>query len=329
MSASVSLIGNAPAVKPDARHGVIVATGNLRTEDDPRGLQQPSLFVSTPTSSIAVSPDGKRVAVIRSAETGQQIVTFTTAHPNELTTTRDLSGEGQIANHLVWAGDGSDSLLFDATKMVPGPANTMTSEYSALWSIDLGTKEVREVGRVSGQNTKLWPIAWLPKQQIAGALELPQAGAVTSYVLIKPGGLQRAPVAPGLALTAFSSSRNGLRVLVSNATGVRWWPTDQPAAAQDLPAGPRETLGHAEFRPGVDAEIGVEVLSGGRFDIWTLAGPRRVVAERVAGFIHWRVDGTAAITSSDPNTVLLIDPTSGAMTPLPGGGFPVADVVAF
>ena len=93
--------------------------------------------------------------------------------------------------------------------------------------------------------------------------------------------------------------------VVSLETSVRWWPVDQPTAAKDLMAQPGERLGHAEFRPGAD-ELGVGVAEGGRFKIWTLTGARRVVASRAAGFLHWRVDGSAAIASSDPSAVLLI-----------------------
>jgi formylmethanofuran:tetrahydromethanopterin formyltransferase len=67
----------------------------------------------------------------------------------------------------------------------------------------------------------------------------------------------------------------------------------------------------------------------GRFEIWTLTGQRRVVANQVGSFVHWRADGTAAIVSADPTAVLLIDPVTGGTTPFPGGLFPVADVVIF
>jgi hypothetical protein len=97
----------APAVKPDAQHGLIVATGNMRTEDDPRGLQQPSLFMLTPTTAFGTSPDGKRIALIQTSQTGQRIVTFTTSRPNDVSTVVDLAGSGELANRVVWARFGS------------------------------------------------------------------------------------------------------------------------------------------------------------------------------------------------------------------------------
>jgi len=318
----------ASAVKPDSQHGVIIATGNMRTEDDPRGLQQPSLFMLTPTSSYTVSPDGKRIALIRTSQTGQHIVTFTTTRPNDVTAVVDLSGSGELTSRVIWAGDGSDSLLFDAVKETHGSGggDNATWQYSALRSVDLATRTVREVVRIAGQNTKLWQLAWLPGRQLVGALEMRQLGPVANYVLVRSGAAERTAMNPSPGVASFGASRDGLRILVSSSTSVRWWPVDQPSAAKDLTAQPGESLGYAEFRPGTD-ELGVDVGRG--FEIWTLTGGRRVVGNSFQGFRHWRVDGSAAITTSDPSAVLLIDPATGVMTPLPGGGFPVADVVGF
>jgi len=329
-SPAATATASGSAVKPDSQHGLIVATGNMRTEDDPRGLQQPSLFMLAPTSSIGVSPDGKRIALIRTSQTGQQIVTFTTARPNDVTTVVDLSGSGELANRVVWAGDGSDSLLFDVVKETRGPGggDNLIQEYSALWSVDLATRDVRQIVRIEGQNTKLWALAWLPARQVVGALEMRQLGPVTNYVVVRSGAIERTAMSPIMGVASFSASRDGLRIVVSIETSLRWWPVDQPSAAKELMAQPGETLGHAEFRPGAD-ELGVGVAEGGRFEIWTLTGARRVVASRAAGFLRWRVDGSAAIAASDPFAVLLIDPVTGATTPLPGGGFPVAEVVMF
>jgi hypothetical protein len=299
----------------------------MRTEVDERGLQQPSLFQLAPTSAYAVSPDGKRVALIRTSQTSQQIVTFTTVRPNDVTAVADLSGSGERARNVVWAGDGTDSILFAVVKDAPGSVDSAW-EYSAVRSVNVASRDVREIGRISGQNTALLPLAWLPGRQIVGALELRTSRPIVNYVTIRSGVVERTAISPNPNSDSFSASRDGLRVVVSLSTGLRWWPVDQPSAAKDLPGQPGEKLGRAEFRPGTD-DLGVEVPEGGRLEIWTLTGQRRVVASRVGNFIHWRADGTAAIASPGPDTVLLVDPTTGATTPLPGGGFPVADVVLF
>lgn len=319
-------------VRPDARHGLIVATGNMRTEDDPRGLQEPSLFMTAPTTAYSISPDDKRVALIQTTQAGQRIVTFTTARPNDVTTVFDLASSGEVALHVVWAGDGSNSLLFAVVKRGPDTATTFSFEYSALRVVEIrqGDRDVVEIARVSdpAKDTQFAPLAWLPARQLAAALEISAQGTVKSYVLVRNAVLERTPLtlAPRL-WTLFDASRDGERVLVSQDAGVRWWPVDQPGAAKDLSGGGAR-IGRAEFRPGAD-EIGVEVPEGGKLEVWSLSGQRRVVAERVGTFLHWRVDGTAAITSPDPTTVLLVDAATGTTIPLPGGGFPVADVVLF
>jgi hypothetical protein len=282
------------------------------------------------TSSLGVSPDGKRVALIQTSQTGQRVLTFTTARPNDVTTVVDLAGSGELASRVIWAGDGSDSLLIDAVKETRGSGGGDNAiwEYSALRSVNLATREVREVARIAGQNTKLWQLAWLPARGLVGALEMRQLGLVANYVVVRNGTVERTVMTPSPGVASFSASRDGLRVVVSLPAAVRWWPLDQPNAMKDLPAQPGETLGRAEFRPGSD-ELGVEVPEGGRFEIWTLTGQRRVVASRVGNFRAWRADGTAAFGSPDPTVVLLIDPTTGATTPLPGGGFPIAATVMF
>jgi len=279
---------------------------------------------------VSVSPDGKRIAFVYQSGTTWQIRTFTTARPSDVTTLVDLTGSGEISSRLVWAGDGSNALLFEATKETRGQGggDNLIWEYSALRTIDVGTKAVRELARISGQNHKLSPLAWLPAQQLAGAIEVEPLGPVASYVVVRNGSIERTALTPKSNAARFSASRDGQRILMTGDTSLRWWPVGSPAAAKDLAAQNGEQLAFAEFRPGAD-EIGVDVPAGGRFEIWKLDGQRRVVATRVTGFRHWRADGTGAFVSPDPNTVLLLDPNTGSTVPVPGGGFPIAETVLF
>jgi hypothetical protein len=323
----------AAAVRPDAQHGLIVATGGLRTEDADRSLQTPSLFATTPTSAYAVSADGKRIALVRTSQTGQEIVTFTTARPNDIAIVHDLAGSGEVAGHLVWAGDGSGSVLVQIEKQTRGSGggDNLIIEYSTLRAVDVTTHLVREIARISGQNNSLWPLVWLPGRQgtqLAGALEARPLGPVVNYILVRNNSIERTPMSPNPSVASFNASRDGARVLMFTPTFVRWWPFDQPQSATDLPAQPGELLARAEFRPGSD-EIGVDRPNpAGQFEIWTLTGQRHVVATRVTGFLHWRVDGTAALAAPGKDSLVLIDPASGALVPLPGPSF-VADVVLF
>ena len=94
------------------------------------------------------------------------------------------------------------------------------------------------------------------------------------------------------------------------------------------------TLGraeYAEFRPGT-SEIGVSVAAAGtgavgppgHFEIWDLVSGKQRVVSPTVGFSRWRSDGSAAISGTT-----LVDPQTGATTPLPGGAFKIAEVVLF
>ena len=326
------------AVRPDNTHGIITFQ-NIRTEADPRDLQQPPQFVRNGRSdfSVAVSPDGTRVAMIRTGETGQQLVTFTTARPNDVTIAAiDFSTTGEVASELVWAGDSSEYVVFSVDKRAGA---TITSSYSALRSYDIAAKKQSEIARITS-GLHLVPLAWRFDTHVGGAIEIDAfTGRVASYDVIRDNSLtDRTPtpnlrggdVQSGPFKTQFSASRDGNRIVAVFAPAVRWWPVDQPGAAKELLADSKGRAEYAEFRPGT-GELGVRVLAAtvgqgvpppGHFEIWSLSGQQRVVSP-TAGFSRWRVDGTAALDGTN-----LVDPDSGAVTPLPGAT-KVVDVVRF
>ena len=139
-------------LKPDASHGLITFEG-VRTEADATNLQQPAQF--SQTGRLAVSPDGKRVAVVRSGATGLQLITFATARPNEVTVLIDFTGE--TVGGLVWAGDNSDSLLLQVEQL-SGFQPDADVVYSSLRSIDAKTKVVKEIVRIT--TARLAALAW-------------------------------------------------------------------------------------------------------------------------------------------------------------------------
>jgi hypothetical protein len=322
----------AGGVRPDAEHGVITFQ-NIRTEADPRDLQQVPQFIRNGRSdfTVGVSPDGTRVAMIRSGETGQQLITFTTTLPDNVTIVLGFSGEA--AGGVVWAGDGVNSLLIAVSKIAASSGGPQpTFEYSTLRVVDLGTKQVREIARITN-GSFFQPLAW--RSPIAAAAEIGAAGRAGSYDLVRESA--RTDVSPertpltNVFVGGITASRDGTRIAAVAAPAVRWWPIDQPGAAKELLADSRGRAEYAEFRPGKD-ELGVRVAAAttalgvpppGHFEIWSLSGPQRGVSP-TAGFSRWRVDGTAALDATN-----LVDPDTGAVTPLPGGAFKIVDVVRF
>lgn len=324
-------------VRPDAKHGLITFNA-IRTEDSAPNLQQPPQFARTGTAGIdfkvAVSPDGKRVAMILTGETGQQLITFTTAKPNDVTMVLDLSGGTEFAVDVVWAGDGSDYVIYSIdAKSARTPPATSPILYSALRTADLAAKKQSEVARIT-TGLHLVPLAWRFDTHNGGAIEQDAGtGAAAAYDVIRGNTLADRTVLTGVnSATAVRASRDGTRVLAVAAPAVRWWPVDQPSAAKEVRADlSRGRAEYAEFRPGTN-EIGVSVAAAstgpvgppGHFEIWDLSSGKQRVVSPTVGFSRWRADGSAAI-----NGTALVDPDTGATTPLPGGAFKIVEVVLF
>ena len=279
-------------VRPDAKHGLITFEG-IRTEASATNLQQPSQFARTGTAGtdfkVAVSPDGKRVAMIRTGETGQQLITFTTAKPNDVTVVLDLSGGTEFAVDVVWAGDGSDYVIYSIdAKSSRTPPATSPILYSALRTADLAAKKQSEVARIT-TGLHLVPVAWRFDTHNGGAIEQDAGtGAAAAYDVIRGNTLADRTVLTGVnSATAVRASRDGTRVLAVAAPAVRWWPVDQPSAAKEVLADlSRGRAEYAEFRPGT-TEIGVSVVASstgpvgppGHFEMWDLSsGKQRVVS---------------------------------------------------
>ena len=321
------------AIKPDSTHGVITFQ-NIRTEADPRDLQQPPEFTRDGRSSdfnVGVSPDGTRVAMLRYGQTGTQLITFTTARPKDITVVLDFSGSGETAGSVIWAGDGANSVLIVVSKVATSSGPEPTFTYSTLRVVDLGTKQVTELLRISNGDY-LMPLAWRLDMNLAAAAEVGAGGRVGNYIYRWGGGTTFFTLPPNVFSTGITASRDGKRIVAVTDPTVRWWPTEQPTAAKELTADSRGRAEYAAFRPGTD-ELGVNVSAPtasagvpppGHLEIWNVTtGAQRVVTP-LYGFQFWRVDGSAALQGTN-----LIDPQTGAVTQLPGGPIKIVDVVRF
>jgi hypothetical protein len=336
-SAVPSSTSGVASVAPDARHGIITFE-NIRTEADPKDLQSPAQFSRAPGSGgfvVAVSPDGTRVAMITSGQTGQRLITFTTSRPNDVTSVLDFAGSGEFARGLVWAGDGSSSVLIAVEKQTlgQGGGDNLIVDYATLRSVDLSTRQVKELARISGQSRSLLPLAWLPARQVAAAVEQQPLGPIGDYILVRGGALERSALSGAINIFSFSASRDGTRIVGAFPPAIRWWPTEQPSAVTEITALNNSRAEFAAFRPGSD-ELGVNagapsagpgVPPPGHFEIWSPDGKTQRVVSTTASFTYWRSDGSAAFDGGGQ----LIDPNTGATTPLPGGAVKIAATVMF
>jgi len=276
-----------------------------------------------------VSPDGRRLAMLRTTETGQQLVWGDATRFSDAKVAVDLSGSGEFATSLVWAADNTNSIAFTVMKPGTAPGIEPPPLYSAFRSVDLGTGAVREVVRTENDRV-LVPLIWRPRDNVAAAFETGPGGFASSYVVIRGGQLERTVFDRDEPPRALQSDREGARILGlfgrSNENLVRWWAWDRPEQPREMRAPTGEGVVRAVWRPGAD-EIGVEILSSaprqgmrGRFELWSVATDARRVVATDGSIEFFRADGTAAIGlrgTAAPFEIVVIDLATGTTAPVP------------
>jgi hypothetical protein len=290
----------------------------IRTEVDPTALNK------TPNwnegAAAAVSPDGKRVAILRSGETGQGIISFTTAKPDDITYVMDMAGTGElIVGPPVWAADNSDSLLIGVIKPGAQTGIEPPPAYSALRSVDIKTHKITELTRTTN-NFVLMPVVWHPGGAVAAAYETGPGGYATNYVVVRDQQVTRAPFGADVSGGTLASNQDGTRVVAiygRDGATVHWWPFDRFDQQTELKAPAGEGAYRAYWRFGRDELV---VATGSstippsanmRLEVWGSQSGRRVVRD-TGGLAFVRVDGTAALAFD----YQLVDLTTGATTPV-------------
>jgi hypothetical protein len=308
-----------PGVRPDASHGMLTRNpAAIRTEADPTALNK------TPNwnegAAAAVSPDGKRVAILRTGETGQGIITFTTEKPDEITSVMDMAGTGEnLVGAPVWAADNSDSLLLAITK--PGAATGVAPPpaYSALRSVDVKTHKVTEVTRTTN-GFVLVPVVWHPGAAAAAAYETGDGGFAVNYLVIRGQQVTRTPFGATVVGGTLAANQDGTRVAAIYGTPgatVHWWPFDRFDQQTELKPAVGDGAYRAYWRAGRDEIVVATGPSAGiasanmRVEVWGSQAGRRVVRD-TGGIALVRVDGTAALAFD----YQLVDLTTGATTPV-------------
>jgi hypothetical protein len=311
------------AARPDASHGMLTRNPvAIRIEADTTPLNKTLNWDDG--AAAAVSPDGKRVAVLRSGQTGQGIISFTTVKPDEITTVLDMAGTGElVVGPPVWAADGSDSLLVGVIK--PGTQSGVDPPpaYSALRSIDVKTHTVTELTRVTS-NYVLIPVVWHPGGAVATAYETGPGGFAVNYVVVRGQQVTRTPFGGDVIAGTVTANQDGTRVLAIDGRDggtVRWWGFDRFDQGTELKPPPGEGVFRAYWRAGRD-EIVVAIDKNGptstprspsapRLEVWGSQSGRRLVRD-TGGLALVRVDGTAAIAAD----CQLVDLTTGATAPV-------------
>jgi hypothetical protein len=313
---------SALGVRPDASHGMLTRNpAAIRTESDPTALNR------TPNwdegAAAAVSPDGKRVAMLGGSR-GQRLISFTTTRPDEITTLVDLTSSGEfIVGPPVWAADGSDSLLVGVVKPSGQAGVEPPPSYAALRSIDTKTRAVAELTRTTN-NYVVVPVAWHPGGGVAAAYETGPGGLAVAYVVVRGQQVTRTPFGGDVVASTIVANEDGTRVLAldgRDGATVRWWSFDRFDQQTELKPTAGEGVYRATWRSRRD-EIVVAVGQSGptstprsfsamRLEVWGSQSGRRVVRD-TGGLALVRVDGTAALAAD----YQLVDLTTGATTPV-------------
>lgn len=318
-STSASATSAAAGTKPDASHGILTRNpAAIRTEADPTALNKTASW--NDGAIAAVSPDGKRLAILRTSETGQAIVTFTTAKPDEITSVMDMAGTGEnVVGPPVWAADGSDSLLVGILKpgaqtgIAPPPA------YSALRSVNVKTHNVIEVTRTTN-GFVLVPVVWHPGAGVAVAFETGDGGFAVNYLVIQGPQVARTPFGATVGGGTLSVNQDGTRVAAifgGQVSTVHWWPYDKFDQQTELKPAAGDGAYRVSWRSGRDELVvatgpaATPPSTNMRVEVWGSQSGRRVVRD-TGGIALVRVDGTAVLSFD----YQLVDLTTGATTPV-------------
>ena len=321
-SATSSPSASATGVKPDASHGMLTRNpAAIRTEADPTALNKTPNW--SDGAAAAVSPDGKRVAILRSGETGQGIISFTTAKPDEITYVMDMAGTGEnIVGAPVWAADGSDSLLIGIIKPGAQTGIDPPPAYAALRSVDIRTQAVTEVTRTTN-GLVLVPVVWHPGGAVAAAYETGPGGFALSYLIIKGQQVSRTAFPAGVIGGTLAANQDGTRVAAIYGTEgatVHWWPYDRFDQQTELKPSAGEGAYRAYWRGGRDELVvatgpaAMPPSANMRVEVWGSHEGRRVVRD-TGGVALVRIDGSAALAFD----YQLVDLTTGATTPVQKG----------
>jgi hypothetical protein len=240
---------------------------------------------------VAVSPDGRRLALWTHADAGTNTLQLWDATHRDRASTILTSPVGELGTRVAWSSDGAGLLLaFESVAVGPPPLRLPNTSVlrTALLSPAGAASQLTEVARVS--NKTLAPLAWDRARRVVGALESEGLSRQLDYLLIQDERASRTRLPD--PLTAISASPDARWVVMDRAQpphALVYWPVDDPARMSELV-------------PERDGQAWVE--RGG----WLTGPTRAIVKITEAGFRPG--------LPSFPIT--LFDPATGQRTTVPG-----------
>jgi hypothetical protein len=268
--------------------------------------------------SVAVSPDGKRVAYWRTGQTPQwELRVFDVATPTAVRTVATLPSS-QRGGALAWSSD-SQGVAFGVQSVETLPAAGGGPKSAGVSSIDLTAPQapLADALPMRTDGSFYVPVAWDRAKKLFAAVVTGEGGFVLEYDTADASGFKptRVPAANQMVANQVEASPDATRVLGIdiNMNLVRVWPVTNIGAAVEVRPGSGARITGAHWRTA--NEVGWTF--GSRFDVFVpqtatsrtvLAGPSEL---RLMAF---RADGTAALVAQQSGAEI-VDVQSGATNP--------------
>ena len=280
----------------------------------------------------AVSGTGRRVAYWASGSSARdgaarelRVFDVTAADQDTLLATLPEAERGAL---VVWSFDRSGILVVVESSGKPDSTGA-PGPFSALRVVDVPTRSIREVARVS-DGSQLWPVGWDRGARVAGACVYRSDGMAIAWSVAGEDTLSaRVPMDEGIP--AKTVRGNGTGVLgVQDESVIRVWTLASYDAHTELGAEPGERIAFAQWKPGADEVV---VLVADRLEIWPAkGGDRRVVARglRSASDLLVSSDGALAFVMHDGGrSATAVDLATGVLAPLPMSDAKLAAPISF
>jgi hypothetical protein len=276
----------------------------------------------------AVSGTGRRVAYwLTAGGATRELRVFDAIAPDEdtaLATVLEIERGAGVA----WSSDRTGLLLVVESSGQAGTADP-TGPFSALRIIDVPTRTIREIARVTG-GARFWPVGWDRDSRLTGACIYTAGGTGLAYVVTGEDALStRVPMEPGIPVATVQASGKAVLGVLSRVV-VRVWTVASYHEHLEFAANPGETIAFARWKPGAD-EIVVSVAD--RLETWPAGGgERRVIARGLPVASDLLVSSDAAlafVTFDDGRGAVAVDLATGRTAPVPMDGGRLVATLSF
>lgn len=330
---SASPMASASAI-PSASYGIVVAQRGsqgglelvIRSETDARPIVTLGSFSAMPSvagRTLAVSPDGRRLAFWTDNQGANSVQLWDAATPNR-TTTLLTSPSGETGTGVLWSSDGEGLLLSFVSvarqpRTNPPPPPDDTAE-TVLRTLEIASGNLTQVFRAKrgGLEGSVAPVAWNRERKTIGAVEVGGGGFAIAYLLIRDGDVSRTVFDRALSsVRSVAGSSDALWVVaVAGDSRIVTWSVSNPGRVTELqPLGASVHFGWLPRSTRVIVRQGAGVQDAKLF-LWDVATDDRTEAGSSRYLAVPRADGSALYVTDERGSTSVLEIASGAREPL-------------